>query len=163
TRENPNTGVRRTLGFAPSGESGGPRERQDWADGALADGDLADGKLPLIPPLHVYLTADANRALRLSHSFRLDVRRFDNRPPLLDVGFLKRGKGFRLLLLAWHNLLPDVCQLPTRRRIDQRGRGGGIELGDHALGRPLRDEQPAPDRKVQLRKSRPGPRRDIRC
>src|SRR5215472_7085673 len=97
--------VTRTFGFAPSSGNAGPPERQDLADGDLADGDLADGdladgdladgKLPLIPLLHVYLTADANRALRLSHSFRLDVRRFDNRPPLLDVGFLKRGEGFR--------------------------------------------------------------------
>src|SRR6516164_10570572 len=123
--------VTRTFGFAPSSGNAGSPERQDLADGDLADGDLADGKLPLIPLLHVYLTADANRALRLSHSFRLDVRRFDNPPPLLDVGFLKRGEGFRRLLLAWHNLLPDVCQLPTRRWIGQRGRGGGIELGDH--------------------------------
>src|SRR5215470_13750398 len=98
--------VTRTFGFAPSSGNAGPPERQDLADGDLADGDLADGKLPL----HVYLTADANRALRLSHSFRLDVRRFDNRPPLLDVGFLTRGEGFRRLLLARHNLLPDVCQ-----------------------------------------------------
>src|SRR5215813_396492 len=120
-----------TFGFAPSSGNAGPPERQD-----LADGDLADGKLPLIPPLHVYLTADANRAVHLSHSFRLDVRRSDNRPPLLDVGLLNGGEGFRRLLLARHNLLPDVCQLPTRRRIGQGGRGGGIELGNHALGRP---------------------------
>src|SRR5262249_22341620 len=97
------------------------------------------------------------------HSFRFDVRRLDNRPPLLHVGFLNGGKGFRRLLLAWHNLLPEVCQLPTHRRIGQRGRGGGIELGNHAFGRPFGDEQPAPDRKAQLRKSRLVYRRDVRC
>jgi len=48
--------VTRIFGFAPSSGNAGPPERQD----------LADGKLPLIPPLHVYLAADANRAVRLA-------------------------------------------------------------------------------------------------
>src|SRR5262249_45837407 len=116
--------VTRTFGFAPSSGNAGPPERQGLADGRTRK-TWQMASLPLIPPLRVYLAADASRAVRLSHSFRFDVRRFDNRPPLLDVGFLKRGEGFRRLLLAWHHLLPDVCQLPTRRRIGQRGRGGG--------------------------------------
>src|SRR5215471_20290202 len=120
--------VTRTFGFAPSSGNAGPPERQDLADGDLADGDLADGKLPLIPLLHVYLTADANRALRLSHSFRLDVRRFDNRPPLLDVGFLKRGEGFRRLLLAWHTSCPIFCRWRRAAGSANGGAAAGMSL-----------------------------------
>src|SRR5712692_4652581 len=85
-------------------------------------------------------------------SLCLYVRRLDDRPPLLDLGFLQRAEAFRRLLLASRNLLPEVGELPADRRIGQRAHGGGSELGDHVPGRPLGHEHPAPDRDVQPRK-----------
>src|SRR5713226_433629 len=43
----------------------------------------------------------------------LYVRRLDDRPPLLDLGFLQRAEAFRRLLLASRNLLPEVGELPA--------------------------------------------------
>src|SRR5215475_5226292 len=77
--------------------------------------------------------------------FPLNVRRLDDRPPPLDFGSLQSTEGFGRLLFARHDLLPELCELLMHGRISQNARDGGIELGDHRLGRPLGREQPAPD------------------
>src|SRR6266851_8279582 len=42
--------------------------------------------------------------------FPLDVRRLDDRPPLLDLGLVKRSKRFRRLLVTRWNVEPESAQ-----------------------------------------------------
>jgi hypothetical protein len=45
-----------------------------------------------------------------ARSFRLDVGRFDERPPFLDLRFLERAEGLRALLIRCGNLLAQFGQ-----------------------------------------------------
>src|SRR6188474_1082755 len=49
-------------------------------------------------------------------SFRLDVRRLDDRPPLLDFGFLQRAEGFGRLPVARDDFLPEYDEPLTHGR-----------------------------------------------
>jgi hypothetical protein len=64
---------------------------------------------------------------RITH---LDVRRLDDRPPLLDLGALKRAERLRRLLITGENLLSDIGKLSSHARIGQCGHDGSVELGD---------------------------------
>src|SRR5262245_65073613 len=60
-----------------------------------------------------------------SASFRLDVSRLDDRPPLLDLGLVKSAERLRRLLLARRDHVAELGEpLPYRRirqGIDHRG------------------------------------------
>ena len=81
----------------------------------------------------------------MSLSLRLDVGRLDDRPPLLDLGFLQRAEGLGRLPVAREDFLPERHQALTHSRVGEGDDGGGVELGNHVFGRPLGREQPAPD------------------
>src|SRR5262245_18372159 len=56
---------------------------------------------------------------RPTPSFSPDVRRFDDRPPLLNLGRVVRGERLRRLLLAWKYLLAEICEPRTHVRIGE--------------------------------------------
>src|SRR2546428_2939433 len=72
-----------------------------------------------------------------SVSFRLNVRRLDDRPPLLDLGLVEGAERFRRLLLGRENLLTKLGEPRPYRRIGQGLHHRGIELGDDVPGRVL--------------------------
>src|SRR6516165_1543398 len=90
---------------------------------------------------------------RRDASFRLDVRRLDDRPPLLQLGPLKSAEGFRSLLVARRNLLTKVSTLLPRCRMGQGTHDSGIELDDDILGCAFGRPHAGPDRNVKSRKS----------
>src|SRR5215472_645428 len=67
-------------------------------------------------------------------SFHLDAGRLDDRPPLLDLGLVKRIERCRRQFLARKNVLRDVGQLLAHGGVLERVHHCGIELGDHRLG-----------------------------
>src|SRR5438876_12335457 len=82
-------------------------------------------------------------------SFRLDAGLFDDRPPLLDLGLLKRSERFgRLLVSRWH-VLPKFHKTLTRCRIGKHFHSRGIELGDDILGRALGSIKRKPGRDMK--------------
>src|SRR5215470_11344928 len=85
---------------------------------------------------------------RRSISFDLDVGRFDDRPPLLDLGLVEcTERGWRLLL-ARRDHLAEVSQVLSYRRIGQGIYDRAVELDDHFLGRALGHPQAVPERNV---------------
>src|SRR5712691_13526185 len=56
----------------------------------------------------------------LPTSLDLDVRRPDDRPPLLDLGLVLVAKRLRGLLLGRRNLLAEIGQPRAHRRIGER-------------------------------------------
>src|SRR2546422_94000 len=67
---------------------------------------------------------------------RLDVRRLDDRPPLLDFGLVEGAERLRRPLPGRENLLPEIGKPRTHRGIRQRFADGGIEPGDDVLACP---------------------------
>src|SRR5262249_56771244 len=85
------------------------------------------------------------------NSLCLDVRRLDDRPPLLDLGAVMGEQRLRGLILARGNLLAELSETLTHTRIGQSFDDRGIELivddFRRAFGRP----NPVPDSDVQSR------------
>src|SRR5262249_59415654 len=79
-------------------------------------------------------------------SFSLDVRRSDDRPPLLDLGLLEGAERRRRLLLCRRNLLSHLDQPLAQHGIGQGRHRGGIESVDESLGRAGGGEQSVPER-----------------
>src|ERR1700723_1855962 len=77
----------------------------------------------------------------------------DDWPPLLDLGPLKGAERLRRLLVAGVNLLPEIGQSLTHRRIGQRGHDRTIELSDDVLRRSLGRPNALPCRNVKSRQS----------
>src|SRR5438445_10010690 len=50
-------------------------------------------------------------------SFRLKAGFFNDRPPFLDLAFLKRAERLRRMLLARKYFLPKIGELPTHCRL----------------------------------------------
>src|SRR5712675_477246 len=73
-------------------------------------------------------------------SFRLDVRRLDDRPPLLDLGLLLGGERLWRLVLVRPDSLAQVSEPLAYRRIGQGLHDGDMKAGDDilrcAFGRP---------------------------
>src|SRR5258708_7347657 len=92
----------------------------------------------------------ANGAMR-KVSLPLDVRRLDDGPPFLDFGLLKRAERLGRLLVAGRNLLPEVGEQSTCRRIVQGIPDRRVQLGNDGLGRALRRPKSLPVRGVQSR------------
>src|SRR5262244_1893288 len=87
-------------------------------------------------------------ACRGSIPFDLDVGRFDDRPPLLDLGLVEcTERGWRLLL-ARRDHLAEIGQVLPYRRIGQGIHHRAVELDDHFLGRALCHPQAMPERNV---------------
>src|SRR5262245_36020633 len=82
-------------------------------------------------------------------SFSLDVRGLDDRPPLLDLGFVERGKPLRRLLLARGDIEPKLREAGPQRRLSERLHHRAVELGDDVFWRPLWREKPEPSRHVE--------------
>ena len=81
-----------------------------------------------------------------AHSFRLDVRPLDYRPPFLRLGPVKGVKRLRRLLVTGEYLLANVGQSLTHGRVGKRVYDCGIEsfgvpLGTHS---PCQNEMLTP-------------------
>src|SRR5947209_2563362 len=79
------------------------------------------------------------------------VGRLDYRPPLLDLCFMKGAKCLGRLLIARWDVLTEVKQTLTERRVIQCLDDRGIELGDDLLGRPLGCPKATPNRNIEAR------------
>src|SRR5262249_32226933 len=66
-------------------------------------------------------------------SLAFDPRRFDNRPPFLDLCLLKGSERLRRLLVPWGNIEALVRAARPHRRIGEGFNDGGVELGDDAV------------------------------
>src|SRR5436190_18836052 len=73
------------------------------------------------------------RSRPLGMSIRLDVRGLDDRPPFLNVRHQQCTERFWCLLLAWWNLLPEIDEQLSHRRIGQGNHPGSVKLRDDAL------------------------------
>src|SRR5262249_61337582 len=82
-------------------------------------------------------------------SFRLDVRRLDDRPPLLDLGLLLGGERRWRLLLARQESLAQVGEPLAYRRIGQGLHKGDMKAGDDMLRCGCACPKPVPERRVQ--------------
>jgi hypothetical protein len=84
-------------------------------------------------------------------SLRLDAGGLDDRPPLLDVGFLQGAECLGRKFFArrnFHSLRADAL---ARDRLRQGIHDRGIELGYDVLRRSLRGERRKPNRKMEAR------------
>src|SRR5260370_8732893 len=63
--------------------------------------------------------------------FRLDIGRLDDRPPLLDLGALKRRKRLRRLLVARRNLQPEIGKPTADGAVRHRAGRCCVELGEN--------------------------------
>src|SRR5215471_19902000 len=75
-------------------------------------------------------------------SLRLDSRRFDERPPFVDLGFVKNAKSLRRLLFARGNFRSEIGDLSSDGRISKRVSDSGIKLGNDRLWRALGGPEP---------------------
>src|SRR4051794_7389433 len=73
-----------------------------------------------------------------SRAFRLDVRRLDDRRPLLHLGLVERAEPFRRHLLLGRQFLPGLGEPLLHGRIGERAANRGVKFGDHLLRRALR-------------------------
>src|ERR1700738_5516382 len=94
-------------------------------------------------------------------SLAFDVGSLDDRPPLLNLGPVKGRKRLRRLLVTLDDLLAQVGQPWTDRRIGQFAYDCRIEFHDHIFRRALRCPNRVPDRRVEPRQSRLVDRRDV--
>src|SRR5215467_2638315 len=89
-------------------------------------------------------------------SFRLDVRRLDDRPPFFDLGVVKGGEPLRGLLLARSNIEAEISKAPAHGRIGESLHHGAVELADDVFRRALGCEEAEPARHVEARYAAPG-------
>src|SRR5262249_53020053 len=68
---------------------------------------------------------------------RLDPRRFDERPPFVDLGLVKNAKSLRRLLFARGNFRSEIGDLSSDGRISKRFSDSGIKLGNDRPWRAL--------------------------
>jgi hypothetical protein len=89
------------------------------------------------------ITAYARQGALLS----LNVGSLDDRPPLRNVSFLKRGQRLRSLLIRRRNLVPQFGETWLGRRVGQQPAKLGIELGNDTLRGALGsiDRESGPD------------------
>src|SRR5262245_24215061 len=81
--------------------------------------------------------------------FRLDVRRLDDRPPLLDLSPLLCCERLGRLFLARPDFLTHVGEPLAHRWIRQGVHECGMELGDNILRRALGRPKTMPKRRVK--------------
>src|SRR6516225_9746647 len=103
-------------------------------------GEISAGKFHRIAP---------KQYRQRSGLFRLDVRRFDDRPPFVDLSLLEGSQSLRRLLLARHNLVTQVHEPLAGRWIRQRLDNRRVELADDVLRRALWSPNRTPDRSVE--------------
>ena len=77
--------------------------------------------------------------------FRFDVRRLDDRPPLLSLGLVEGVKRFWSLPIAREYLLADVGEPFAYRRVSERGNHRRIKPCHDFLRRTLGNPQPVPE------------------
>src|SRR5262249_11925862 len=69
----------------------------------------------------------------VSISLYLDVGGLDDRPPLIDLGFMKGAKSLRRLLIQRCNFLPQIGEPLTHCRVGQTFSHGSVEPHDDVL------------------------------
>src|SRR5215831_11665267 len=84
-------------------------------------------------------------------SLRLDSRRFDERPPFVDLGLVKNAKSLRRLLLAGRYFRSEIGDLSSDGRISKRFSDSGIKLGNDRLWRALGGPEPIPKCQIEPR------------
>src|SRR5215213_4578168 len=72
---------------------------------------------------------------RAKSSFRFQIHRFNNRPPLLDLLRLVRGKCTRGLLIACRSFLPQIGEPTAYGLVSQSIDHGPVKLRDDLLRR----------------------------
>src|SRR5262249_19719122 len=82
-------------------------------------------------------------------SFSFDSSFLDDRPPLLDLGFLKIAEPLRGLSVTRKNLLPEVGEPRPYLRVGNCLHDCAIYLGNDILRRALGQPKPMPLRDVE--------------
>src|SRR5262249_12752248 len=77
-------------------------------------------------------------------SLRLAAGGRDNRPPRLDLGFVKCSKRLRRLLVTRRNFEPEIAQATAHSRVSHRIHSGGIEGSDDSFRSAVRYPQRVP-------------------
>src|SRR6516165_1336275 len=93
----------------------------------------------------------SQKSWRRDSSFCSDVRRPDDWPPFLDLGFLLGGERLWRLLLARPRALADIDEAPAHGRIGQSFHQRGMKRGDHILRRALGGPQTVPEGRIEPR------------
>src|SRR5438128_2386352 len=78
-------------------------------------------------------------------SLRLDARRLDDWPPLVDLGLLEGAERLRGELLARENLLREIDQFLPDGRVGQGRHSRAVELRNDVLRGALRRPQRMPE------------------
>src|SRR5262245_59112112 len=112
--------------FAPTP----PARRQETRQRPRSDAENFGGEVSWHPLSEMAVTRRA--------SFRLDVGRLDDRPPLIDLSLVEGSQSLRRFLLARHNLVTQVHEAAlagrwSRQSLDNRC----VELADDVLRRAL--------------------------
>src|SRR5262249_32801072 len=84
-------------------------------------------------------------------SFPLDVGGLDDRPPLLDLSFLFRGKCVLRLLLRWWEVLALIGKSLAHCCVGQGSLHRRIKLYDYFFRRSFRHPEPVPERSIKPR------------
>src|SRR5947209_7452662 len=87
-------------------------------------------------------------------SFPFNVRRLDNRPPLLDFGLVESAQRLWRLLLARWNLHAEIGDALAHRGICHRSDCGTVELHHDFLRRVLGYPKAVPGRDVDSRQTK---------
>src|SRR5262249_2560685 len=82
-------------------------------------------------------------------SFRLNVRRFYDRPPFFGLCVVKGVEPFWGLLLARSNIEAEIGKALAYRRIGEGLHHGAVELTDNVFRRGLGSEEAEPPRHVE--------------
>src|SRR5262249_30337664 len=107
------------------------------ADSDASITDVAEGPIP-----------------EVADSFSLDVRRLDNRPPLLDLGLVESAQClWRLLLTRW-NLHAEIGDPLAHRHVCHCSNCGTIELHHDFSRRVLGCPKAVPSRDVDSRQAK---------
>src|SRR5262245_21806144 len=87
-------------------------------------------RAPTAPGLRMQSLGFDRKVICGRASIRLDARRLDDRPPLINVGSLQRSKHLRRLFLARRNFVLSIGETLAHLRDCQGMYDGGIEPGD---------------------------------
>src|SRR5262249_7341266 len=83
-----------------------------------------------------------------------DARRFDDRPPLLDLGLVEGAQRFPGLLLARRDLHAEVGDALAHRGIGHRGGCGAVELHHDVARRAFGHPEAVPGGDVDSRQAK---------
>jgi hypothetical protein len=99
--------------------------------------------------LHVVKGQKRKSSLRTANSLGLDASLFDDRPPFVDLGFVKGAERLSALLFARRDLLTELGELLACGRVFHGEAGRRTDLVDDLLGRALGRPNAVLDRHVK--------------